>query len=97
MLENRQQKSPESTNKQTTIHNVLKKKATGTNTAAGSRPMKQNLDMGVEVYDNKVKKKQCHTTNKRPNMYLDIFIKKPTIHKAFLSQKLIAQKTESSF
>ena len=35
--------------------------------------MKQNLDTGVEVYDNKVKKKQRYTTNERPNMYLDIF------------------------
>ena len=38
--------------------------------------MKLNLDKGVEVYDNKVKKKQRHTTNEKPNMYLDIFNKK---------------------
>ena len=37
--------------------------------------MKQNLDTGVEVYDNKVKKKQRHTTNEKPNIYLDIFNK----------------------
>ena len=43
------------------------------NAAAGSRSMKQNLDTGVEVYDNKVKKKQRHTTNEKPNMYLDRF------------------------
>ena len=34
--------------------------------------MKPNLDTGVEVYDTKVKKKQRHTTNEKPNMYLDI-------------------------
>ena len=37
------------------IINVLKKKATGTNTAAGSRSMKRNLDTGVEVCDKKLK------------------------------------------
>ena len=38
---------------------VPEKKATaGTNTAAGSRSMKPNLDTGVEVDDNKVKKNQ---------------------------------------
>ena len=37
--------------------------------------MKPKLDTGVEVCDNKVKKKQRHTTNKKPNMYLDIFDK----------------------
>ena len=47
---------------------VLKKKATGTNTAAGSRSMKRYLDTGVEVYDNRVKKNQRHTTNEKPNM-----------------------------
>ena len=35
--------------------------------------MKRNLDTGVEVYDNKAKKKQRHATNEKPNMYLDIF------------------------
>ena len=39
------------------------KQATGTNTAPRSRSMKPNLDTGVEVYDNKVKKKQRHATN----------------------------------
>ena len=37
--------------------------------------MKRNLDTGVEVYDNKVKKKQGHTTNEKPNMYLAMFNK----------------------
>ena len=37
--------------------------------------MKQNLDTGIEVYDNKVKKKQRHTTNEKPNMNLNIFNK----------------------
>ena len=37
----------------------------GTNTAAGSRSMKQNLDTGVEVYDNKVKKEQRHTATQQ--------------------------------
>ena len=54
---------------------MSKKKATGTNTAAGSRSMKRNLDTGVEVYDNKGKKKQRHITKEKPNMYLDIFNK----------------------
>ena len=35
--------------------------------------MKPKLDTGVEVCDNKVKEKQRHTTNEKPNMYLDIF------------------------
>ena len=35
--------------------------------------MRRNLDTGVEVYYNKVKKEQRHTTNQKPNMYLDIF------------------------
>ena len=52
--------------------NVSKKKVTGTNTTAGSRSMKRNVDTGVEVYDNKMKKKQRHTTNEKPNMYLNI-------------------------
>ena len=55
----------------TRVANGSKKKATGT--AAGSRSMKRKLDTGVEVYDNKVKKNQRHTTNEKPNMYLDIF------------------------
>ena len=42
--------------------------------------MKQNLDTGVEVYDNKVKKKQRHTTNKKQNTYLDIFNKNYHTH-----------------
>ena len=54
---------------------VSKKKATGINTAAGSRSMKQNLDTGFKVCDNRVKKNQRHTTNEKPNMYLDIFNK----------------------
>ena len=55
--------------------NMQKKKATGTKTAAGSRSMKRDLDTGVEVYDNRVKKNQHHTTNEKPNMYLNIFDK----------------------
>ena len=51
---------------------MQKKKATGTKTAAGLRSMKQNLDTVVEVYDNRVKKNQRHTTNNKPNMYKDI-------------------------
>ena len=35
--------------------------------------MKPKLDTGVEVYDNKVKKKQRYPTNKKLNMYLNIF------------------------
>ena len=35
--------------------------------------MKRNYDTGVEVYDKKVEKKQRHTANEKPNMYLDIF------------------------
>ena len=53
--------------------NVSKKKATGIKTTARSRSMKRNLDTGVEVCDNKVKKKQRHTTNGKPNIHLDIF------------------------
>ena len=34
--------------------------------------MKRNLDTGVEVCDNRAKKNQRHTTNKKPNMYKDI-------------------------
>ena len=37
--------------------------------------MKRNLDTGVELCDNRVKKNQRHTTNGKPNMYLDIFNK----------------------
>ena len=33
--------------------------------------MKRNLDTGVEVCDNRVKKNQRHTTNEKPNMYKD--------------------------
>ena len=47
--------------------------ATGTNTAAGSRSMIRNLDTDVEVCENKGKNNQRHTTNEKPNMYLDIF------------------------
>ena len=61
------------------MNNVSKKKATGTTTAAGSRSMKRNLDTGVEVCDKKQKKKQRHTTNEKPNMYLDIFNKNKEI------------------
>ena len=49
---------------------MQKKKAT--KTAAGSRSIKRNLDTGVEVDNNEVKKNQRHTTNKKPNMYKDI-------------------------
>ena len=52
---------------------MLKNQVTGTNTAAGSRSMKRNIDTGVEVCDNRVKKNQRHTTNEKPNMHLDIF------------------------
>ena len=52
---------------------MQKKKASGTKTAAGSRSMKRNLDTGVEVCDNRVRKNQRHKTNEKPNMYLDIF------------------------
>ena len=52
---------------------MKKKKATGTKTAAGSRSMKLNFDTGVKVCDNRVKKNQSHTTNKKPNMYKDIY------------------------
>ena len=38
--------------------------------------IKPKLDTGVEVYDNKVKKKQHHATNEKPNKYLNIFNKK---------------------
>ena len=48
---------------------VSKKKATGTKSAAESRSMKRNLDTGVEVCDNRVKKNQHHTTNETPNLY----------------------------
>ena len=54
---------------------MSKKKATGTNTTAGSRSMKRNLDTGVKVCDNRVKKNQRHTTNENPNMYLKVFNK----------------------
>ena len=43
---------------------LLKREATGTITAAGSRSMQQNLDTGVEVYDNKTKKEQNCLTSK---------------------------------
>ena len=51
---------------------MQKKKATGTKTAAGSRSIKQNLDTGFKVCDNRVKKNQRHT-NEKPNMYKDIY------------------------
>ena len=47
---------------------MQKKKATGTNTDARSRSMRRNLDTGVEVCDNRVKKNQRHTANEKPNM-----------------------------
>ena len=56
-----------------TKNEIWKKKATGTNTAAGSRSMKQNLDTGVEIYDKKAKKNQRHAKSEKPNMYLNIF------------------------
>ena len=34
------------------------------------RSMKPTLDTGVEVHDNKVKKKQRHATNEKPNIYI---------------------------
>ena len=35
--------------------------------------MKRNLKTGVKVCDNRVKKKQRHITNQKPNMYINIF------------------------
>ena len=35
--------------------------------------MKRNLDTGVKVCDDRVKKKQRPTTNEKPNMYKDIY------------------------
>ena len=35
--------------------------------------MKRNLDTGVEVDNNEVKKNQRHTTNEKPKMYKDIY------------------------
>ena len=40
------------------------------------RSIKPKLDTGVEVYNNKVKKKQRHITNEKPNIYINIFNKK---------------------
>ena len=55
---------------------MSKKKATGTNTAAGSSSMKRNLDTGVEVYDKNVREEETTPHNKRKqNTYLDIFNK----------------------
>ena len=51
----------------TILSYTLKKKATGTITAAGSR-----LDTGVEVDNNVVKKEQRHTAEKRPNMFVNV-------------------------
>ena len=42
---------------------------------SAQRLMKKNLDTGVEVYDNKVKEKQRHTINEKPNMYFNTFNK----------------------
>ena len=67
------------------FYNMQKKKATGTKTAAGSRSMKQNLDTGVEVCDNKAKKKQRHTTNEKPNCILYL---QPIIHKFIIYIKI---------
>ena len=44
--------------------------------------MKPKLDTGVEVYDNKVKKEQRHTTNEKPNIYINIFNKKKPIFRS---------------
>ena len=52
---------------------MYKKKATGTKTAARSRSMRRNLDTGVEVCDNRVKKNQRYSTNEKPNMYKYIY------------------------
>ena len=35
--------------------------------------MKRSLNTGVEVDNSEVKKNQRHTTNKKPNMYKDIY------------------------
>ena len=51
----------------------LEEEATGTITAAESRSIKQSLDTGVKVYNNRVKKEQRHTTNETPNMFLNYF------------------------
>ena len=39
------------------------------------RSMKPELDTGVEVYDNKVKKKQRHATNEKQNMYITLLVR----------------------
>ena len=47
---------------------MSEKEATCTNTAAaGLRSMKQNLDTGVEVDNNKMKKEQCQATYMKPD------------------------------
>ena len=46
--------------------------------------MKRKLYTGVEVCDNKMKKKQRHTINDKPTMYLDIFNKNIFNKKLFL-------------
>ena len=43
--------------------------------AAGSRSMKRNLDTGVEICNNKMKKDQRHRTNEKPNVCFNYFIK----------------------
>ena len=40
-------------------------------TAAGSRSMKRNLEMAIEVYNNKMKKEQHHTTDEKPYVNLN--------------------------
>ena len=52
----------------------MKKEATGTITAAGSRSINQSLDTGAEVYNKNAKKEQRHTTNEKPDMYLNYFM-----------------------
>ena len=37
--------------------------------------MKRNLDTGVKVHYNKVKKEQRRTTDEQPNMYLKYLLK----------------------
>ena len=54
---------------------MQKKKATGTTIAAESSSMKRNLDTGVEEYNNKEKKEQRHTTDEKPDIYLNYFMK----------------------
>ena len=39
------------------------------------------VDTGVEVYDNKIRKKQRHAPNELPNLYINIVNKKTYVIK----------------